>query len=62
MINPENAVDRERFDKLRNLEISRGRPEEEATEIAAREVKVLREREGRDKQDGEPAPDAPDRQ
>ena len=62
MVYPENAIDKERFDKLRTLEISRGRSEEEATEVAAREVKVLREREGRDKDEGEPASDAPDRQ
>jgi len=46
---PKNQVDKERFDKLKDTQIDRGRDEKEAVEIAAEEVKELRRREGRSK-------------
>ena len=51
MLNPENKVDKERFKKLKSAQTNRGRNEGEATEVAAEEVKELRRREGRSKDD-----------
>jgi len=53
MVNPENEVDKERFEKLKSAQTDRGRDEEKATEIAAEEVKELRRREGRSKDEPE---------
>jgi hypothetical protein len=44
-----NQVDKDRFDKLKATQVDRGREEETAIEIAAEEVKELRRREGRSK-------------
>jgi len=49
MLNPDNQVDKQRFEKLKTAQTERGRDEEEATDIAAEEVKELRRREGRSK-------------
>ena len=51
MVKPENKVDKKRFEKLKSAETDRGRDEEEATEVAAKEVKELRRREGRSKEE-----------
>lgn len=48
-LHPENRKDKARFEKLKQTEQERGRNEETATKVAAKEVKELREREGRDK-------------
>lgn len=44
-----NRIDKDRFEKLRSAQVDRGRDEREAVEIAAEEVKELRRREGRSK-------------
>jgi hypothetical protein len=49
MLNPENQKDKQRFEKMKDTEISHGRPEDQARQVAAREVKVLRDREGKSK-------------
>lgn len=49
MLNEENRTDKERFDKLKDAQVERGRDEEKAIEVAASEVKELRKREGRSK-------------
>ena len=49
MLNKENQVDKARFEKLKETQIERGRDDQEATDEAAREVKEMREREGRSK-------------
>lgn len=46
-----NLIDRERFEKLKDSQVDRGRDENEAIEIAAVEIKELRRREGRSKND-----------
>lgn len=51
MLNAENEKDKERFDKLKEAETSRGRDEDVAIDVAAKEVKELRRREGRSKDD-----------
>jgi hypothetical protein len=51
MLNPENEKDKQRFEKLKDAQVERGRDEKKAAEIAASEVKELREREGRGKDD-----------
>jgi hypothetical protein len=51
MLNAENKVDKKRFEKLKKTQVSRGRAEEKATEVAASEVKEMRKREGRSKKD-----------
>jgi hypothetical protein len=48
---PENEVDKERFEKMKQHEVDRSREDEKATEVAAKEVKELRRREGRSKED-----------
>ncbi|HVX13652.1 MAG TPA: hypothetical protein VHC22_20885 [Pirellulales bacterium] len=53
MLKPENQVDKERFEQLKEAEVERGREEEKATEVAAGQVKELRKREGRSKDEGE---------
>jgi hypothetical protein len=53
---PDNEVDKERFEKLKETEMKRGRSEEKATEVSAGQVKELRAREGRSKEE-EPGPD-----
>ena len=57
MLRPENEVDKERFEKLKEMEIKRGRPEDKAIEVSAGQAKELRAREGRAKDEGEPAAD-----
>jgi hypothetical protein len=49
MLNAENERDKERFEKLKEAQEERGRDEEKAIEIAASEVKEMRAREGRSK-------------
>jgi hypothetical protein len=49
MLNEDNQKDKERFEKLKETQVERGRDEEKAIEVAASEVKELRRREGRDK-------------
>ncbi len=49
MLNEDNQKDKERFEKLKETQVERGRDEEKALEVAASEVKELRRREGRDK-------------
>jgi hypothetical protein len=51
MLKEENKVDKERFEKLKDAQVDRGRDEEKAIEVAAEEVKELRVREGRSKDD-----------
>jgi hypothetical protein len=51
MLKPENQVDKARFEKLKHAEEDRGREEEEAIDVAAGQVKELRGREGRSKDD-----------
>ena len=46
-----NQFDKDRFDKLKNTQVERGRDEDRAIEIAAQEVKELRRREGRSKEE-----------
>jgi len=49
MLKPDNEIDKKRFEEIKEMEVERGRDEEEATDIVAREVKELRKREGRSK-------------
>jgi hypothetical protein len=49
MLNKENEKDKERFEKLKDTQVERGRDEEKAIEVAASEVKEMRRREGRTK-------------
>jgi hypothetical protein len=51
MVNPENQKDKERFEKMKATELDHGRDEQKATEVAAKETRVLREREGRSKRE-----------
>jgi hypothetical protein len=51
MLNKENEVDKDRFEKLKDTQVERGRNEEIAIEVAAEEVKEMRRREGRSKDD-----------
>ena len=48
-LNTENQKDKERFDRMKKTELERGRDERKATDVAAQEIKELREREGRAK-------------
>jgi hypothetical protein len=50
-MNPKNEVDKERFEKLKETQVERGRDEEKAIEVAASEVKEMRRREGRSKEE-----------
>jgi hypothetical protein len=52
MLKAENQKDKERFEKLKDTQVERGRDEESATQVAASEVKEMREREGRAKDPG----------
>jgi len=56
MLKPENQVDEDRFEKLKDTELDHGREEVTAIDVAAKQVKELREREGRSKDD---TPDQP---
>jgi hypothetical protein len=49
MLKQENQKDKRRFEKLKDAELDRGRDEDKAIDVAAREVKQLRKREGRSK-------------
>jgi len=51
MLNAENQRDKERFERLKEAQVKRGRDEEKATDVAASEVKEMRRREGRAKSD-----------
>ena len=51
MLKPENQVDKDRFEKLKETELDHGREEETAIDVAAKQVKELRDREGRSKDD-----------
>jgi hypothetical protein len=51
MLKPENRIDKERFENLKDMEQERGRDEEKAVDVAAKQVKELRKREGRSKDD-----------
>ena len=51
MLKPENEVDKERFEKLKDVQVDRGRSDQKATEVAAEEVKEMRRREGRSKEE-----------
>jgi hypothetical protein len=53
MLNNENQKDKDRFEKLKDSQVDRGREEEDAIQVAASEVKELRRREGRSKEDEE---------
>jgi hypothetical protein len=50
MLNRENRKDKDRFEKLKDAQVDRGRDEKKATKVAASEVKEMRRREGRSKQ------------
>jgi hypothetical protein len=43
-LRPENETDKQRFEKMKHTEQQRGRDEDTAIDVAAREVKELRER------------------
>jgi hypothetical protein len=47
MLKPENQTDKRRFEKLKEAELERGREESTATQVAAEQVKELRQREGK---------------
>ena len=49
MLKKENQKDKERFEKMKQTELEHGRGEEKAIEVAAKEVKESRDREGRTK-------------
>jgi hypothetical protein len=49
MLTPDNQFDKDRFEKLKETEVERGRKEETAIDVAAEQVKELRQREGRSK-------------
>jgi hypothetical protein len=53
MLSPENQKDQDRFEKLKETQVERGRDEEKATAVAASEVKEMRRREGRAKEDSQ---------
>jgi hypothetical protein len=53
-LNPENEKDKDRFDRMKQTEEERGRDEATAIDVAANEVKELREREGRSKDSDKP--------
>jgi hypothetical protein len=53
MLNRENQKDKDRFEKLKEAQVERGRDEEKAIEVAASEVKEMRRREGRSKEDSQ---------
>lgn len=49
MLKAENEVDKTRFEKLKETEVRHDREEEAAIEVAAEQVKELRQWEGRPK-------------
>jgi hypothetical protein len=51
MLNSENQTDKKRFEKLKEAQVERGRDEQKAIDVAASEVKEMRKREGRSKDD-----------
>jgi hypothetical protein len=53
-LKPANQVDQNRFERMKKTEQEHGRDEKTAVDVAAKEVKELREREGRSKDDGDP--------
>jgi hypothetical protein len=56
---PKNQVDKDRFEKMKDTEQDHGRDEKTATEVSAAQVKELRRREGRSKEDESSAPNSP---
>jgi hypothetical protein len=50
-LKPANEKDKQRFDRMKHTEQERGRDEAAAIDVAAKEVKELRQREGRSKDD-----------
>ena len=53
MLNKENQKDKDRFEKMKETELEHGRGEKKATEVAAKEVREMRQREGRSKDSDE---------
>jgi hypothetical protein len=51
MLNQENERDKKRFEKLKETQVARGTDESKAIDEAAKEVKEMRRREGRSKDD-----------
>jgi hypothetical protein len=51
MLKKENQKDKQRFEKLKETQVERGRDDEKAIDVAASEVKEMRRREGRSKDD-----------
>jgi hypothetical protein len=50
VLNEEHQKDKQRFAKMKETELEHGRGEKKATEVAAKEVKEMRKREGRSKE------------
>ena len=50
MSSSDKKLDHDRFEKLKEAEIERGRDEGKAVDVAAAQVKELRRREGRSKE------------
>ncbi len=53
MVKPENQVDKQRFEELKEGQKELGRDDERATELAAEEVKQMRRQEGRSKDENQ---------
>ena len=53
MLKKGNQVDKNRFGKLKEAQVERGRDKESAPEVAAEEVEEMRRREGRSKDTAE---------
>ena len=45
MLKADNQIDKDRFKKMKDMQVDRGRDEDVATKVAAEEVKELRKRE-----------------
>jgi hypothetical protein len=54
-LRPDNKKDKQRFEKMKQKEQKHVRVEPTAINVAAKEVKELRQREGRSKDDGAPS-------
>lgn len=50
MLKPDNQKDKRRFKAIKDVEVERGSDEEKAVDKAAAEVKEMRRREGRSKE------------
>ena len=55
MLNAVNKNDKQRFEKLKDTQVERGRDEETAIKVAASEVKEMCDREGHSKEIAERA-------